>query len=596
MSAVSHLNGEGCLGAAYNFFSQSKVGVTASLIVEAVALIIGILAMTHVLPGVGTIPGAVITGLGVFSFVLTLTLVCSRYYAKERLEQVRENNQDAPLPVPPEECLNILSFLAQAEVPSKLFKEPIPYVEPANEKMKTLIEQCKNKKGEKLYLSIANAFLENLPVLNAFIRSQTQAVLLQKPTEEESKHFKLLNKQIRMILLFLMSHEPKKGEYLKSYQTHVTQSFGNREWGTNDYQQQPCFYFNRLQVLKKVKNPKEFNDFLWVFSIYRRHSLLRLCPTKIEERSKCHDTVLRTLLSATWFHGTRAATTLSDTNFVLMPTGWLLKAGHISFFGEMSVGCQSNGVNANSLSGTYLDRVDWSIKSYATGFQFDIQNEIEEIEEFLAIKIDMGNNFHNNLFQYAQQLPRIEVALKRWARWDQAAFKEKMPSLLSELEHLKEIIAQIEKKKPKEIFAWNDRCYSSSYESLCHSVTQIEAFLSNPLPSTLTKEQKKNIEENFPAVFGSMTLLSEPTSYYDGSGEHLVRGTAQVGKDLQLLCVEKGNLGKANKWVQAHLPDANIQVFSFDQLREAQKINKKVSPYLADIFSLNKFNKLCTAI
>lgn len=112
----------------------------------------------------------------------------------------------------------------------------------------------------------------------------------------------------------------------------------------------------------------------------------------------------------------------------------------------------------------------------------------------------------------------------------------------------------------------------------------------------MTQEQKNNIQGNFPAVLGSLTLISEPISYDDRSGEHLVRGTAEVGKDLQLLCVEETNLDKARNWVKAYLPDANIQIFSFQQLTQAQAVNKTVSPYLADIFSLKKFNKLCSSI
>jgi hypothetical protein len=626
MPTVSCLHGEGYLGAVYDFFSRSKVGVTASLVAEAAALIIGILAITHVLPGVGTISGAVITGLGGFFSVLTIALVCSRCTKdknktfeghsrnarqpitpqstsnfssaswKDKLEQLSIKNQEAlpPTPdVPPQECLNTLCFFAQTGTSTQLFREPLPYVEPVNEKMKALVTKCRNQKGTALYLSIANTFLENLQALNTFVRDQTQAILLQKPTEEERKQFKLVNKQIRMILLYLMSHEPKKSEYLECYRKHVDHSFGNREWNTIDWQQ-PSYYFEKLKLIKE-KKIEDFCKFIFLFSIYRRHYLLRLLPKKFDAHDKPLDQSLRTLLSATWYHGTRAVTTLKDTDFVLMPTGWLHQVGHISFFGEMSEGCQTHGVNANSLSGTYLDRVDWSVNSYASGFQFDINNEIKQIDLFLNIKIDTSEvNFHQNFVQYSISLPRIEVALKRWARWDAEAFKEKMPQSLSTLKHLKEVISIIEKKKPKEIFAWHDRYYSSKYESLCHSVNQIEGFLNAPLPPALTKEQKKNIKKNFPAVLGSITLLSEPTSYDDNSGEHLVRGAAQVGNDLQLLCVEKGNLRKAKKWVQAHLTDANIKIFSFEQLEEAQKINKIVSPFLTDIFSLKKFNKLCT--
>lgn len=536
MPAVCSFDGKACLRGTYHFFSHSKVGVTASLVVEVAALIIGILSITHVLSGVGLITGATVTGTGGFFLVLTLALVCSRCFAKEKkatlenpsivpsstsqpspeitkyseqpiltsqstlstaswrekLAALKAQNPKALLPVSEtsaEECLSTLSFLAHAGGLSNLFKKPISFVEPTSEKMKGLKKECENKKGEALYLSIAQTFFENLPILNAFIRDETQAVLLQNPTDETRNRFKLVNKQIRIVLLFLMSYEPQKSSFLKDYTNHLDHAFGKRQWNHVNFLQ-PCYYFNQLKSLNIGKEGK-LSEFLSSFSIYRRHSLLHLFSDKIDSRSKCEDAALRTLLSATWFHGTRAVTSLSDTDFMLIPTGWLHQIGCTSFFGEMREGCQKEGVNANSLSGTYLDHVDWSINSYASGFQFDINKEIKTIEKFLEFSINTANDyFYNNFIQYYDTLPRIEVALNRWARWDQEAFNEKIPSLLQKLHHLTNVAELIEKKKPKEIFNWHDRYYSAKYESVCHSLKQIKALLAAPPPSLDTRAKK----------------------------------------------------------------------------------------------------------
>jgi methylase of polypeptide subunit release factors len=96
MSTVSCLNCEGCVGRVYDFFSKSKVGVTASLVVEAVSLIIGILAITHILPGVGIIPGAMMISLGGFFSVLTIALVCCRHSTKETKRSRTGSKTDGP--------------------------------------------------------------------------------------------------------------------------------------------------------------------------------------------------------------------------------------------------------------------------------------------------------------------------------------------------------------------------------------------------------------------------------------------------------------------------------------------------------------------
>ncbi len=604
-----------CSQAAYHCFSRSKVWITASLVVEVASLIIGILAITHVLPGIGAVRGAVLTGLASPFFLLTTVALVfygcrakktgSQKYSiipsdasvtwKEKLEVLRMKNQQIALPppkIPPEECLYTLSLLAQAGT-SKLFKNPIPYSEPKNKTLKKLLEQCQKKNDKELYLSIASTFLENLPSLTAYIRDQTQAVLLlEEPTKEMVLHFKLMNKQIRMILLFLMTYEPLKIKYLEKYTRYIEYSLGNRCFirGEN---KEPCNYFKKLKDSSKML--KEVENFIFVFSIYRRHYLLRLRPEKIQKISNCKDADLNMLLSATWFHGTRAASSLMGTDFILMPSGWLNQLGIIPFFGETGLGCQSHGVNANCLSGTYLDNVSWAVNTYANGFNFDPYQEIKKIDDFIHSKIDIeSHNFYKDTFVfYSETLPRVEMAIKRLAKWDPEIFNNKKQSILLQLEKLKAGIAKIKKKKPDEIFRWSDDYYSARYHSLCDSVKKIETFLSDPSPE-LTAEEKQSINENFPAVFGSMTLLSEHITPDDDTGEYLVRGTALVGKDLQLLCVQKGNLEIAKKWAKT-VPDASIKIFSFDQLSEAQKYNRAISPYLADIFSMKKFKALCAS-
>lgn len=78
MSVFSCLDGRGCLGTTYDFFSKSKIGVTASLVIEVASALIGILAIVHVLPIMGRLPAALMTTAGAGFLGLSLTLVAIR--------------------------------------------------------------------------------------------------------------------------------------------------------------------------------------------------------------------------------------------------------------------------------------------------------------------------------------------------------------------------------------------------------------------------------------------------------------------------------------------------------------------------------------
>src|ERR1700722_636815 len=77
MSIISCLNGEGCLGGIYNAATKKPV-VVISVIVETAFLAIGVLALTHILPGIGVLTGSVLTGIGGCFLIVTIALACSR--------------------------------------------------------------------------------------------------------------------------------------------------------------------------------------------------------------------------------------------------------------------------------------------------------------------------------------------------------------------------------------------------------------------------------------------------------------------------------------------------------------------------------------
>lgn len=625
--SVHHSTSEGLVKTSNSSFSKAQAGLAVGLVIGVALVTIGILGLIKVLPGLSYQPAALLTGCGGACLMMTTILFNYQIGGKQRsndqsslditpsagkeeetdespllphtptpmpvwrekLEELRRKNASVSseedvigverASVTAEECLNTLCFLTQDTV-RHLFKSKVPHSGSSNAVLQELLREGISKRGHDLYQLIAHSFFAHLPTLTNFLKQELKVILNETASERTRETYKTVNKQIRCLLLFFMSHAPpdEKGErrFVAHYEYLLNKSTKERFCPsamvrgfplTGDFQE-------RGQLLK----------FLFLFLTYRRHALIRLFPQRIEKRTRC-DIQGSPLLSATWFHGTRSLTTLDETDFTLMPSGWLSQVGCIPFFGEMKEGAQLHEVNSNALSGTQLDYVNWSMSDYAKGFQFDIKNEIAQVTSFLAIK--RPGNLSSFCFN-SETLSRMEVAMKRWAKWDPAEFKEKIPLIQDQLKILKGISREIEENN---VIKKDDKYYSTRFNSLLHSLSQIERLITNPLPSPLTPEQKKKIQNNFPAVLGSYTLLGEPLKYCDNR-EYLMHGAVQLGKDLQFLCVSTIHFLKAKSWVKTHLPDANIRVFTFFALEAAQRVDQKMSPYLFDYFSLKKLKKL----
>src|ERR1700733_14009392 len=83
MSSIDATN-HGCANKIYDFFTKSKVGITISIVTEVALCVVGILALTQNLPGVGMVPGAILTGSGGVFLLLTIALVSCRCWAARR--------------------------------------------------------------------------------------------------------------------------------------------------------------------------------------------------------------------------------------------------------------------------------------------------------------------------------------------------------------------------------------------------------------------------------------------------------------------------------------------------------------------------------
>lgn len=514
------------------------------------------------------------------------------------LRQPKENA--SPPSVSPQDVLGTLASLVEQPV-SHLFKRQLPPYEPTSEAMKTFKLEAQRKQGPELYKFVSTMFWSHLLSLKDFFNAKAQEVIKAPLTEEERLKFKQMSQQVRTLLLFCMCYErPTNRRWespQKAYQKYLDEAF---EWNSSRL---PGDCFTELPS-EKSESAFNLHYFLNAFSDYRKHALIRLFPKKIEQYSKCTDVAIQTLLSLTWCHGTRAVTSLGETHFTLIPTGWLHQMGYLSFFGEMDVGiAPTTGINTKALSGHRLNRVNKCVSDYAQQYQFDIQKELDVIDAFLKIEFDkdciekqhsFGGSIKRprRLYSYIttelcrQSIPlaRTVIALKRVAKWNPNLLKEKMDPLLKQIRFFAQIIHKIEDLQPDEIFQWKNDSYVQLYKNVVSALVSIQKFLESPLPPPLTPEQKAIIADNFPAVLGSRTLFGHPKSF-----EHVVYGTAKLGEDIQVLCVEMDSVERAKKWVEEN--SLSLEVFSFGQLEEARKAYLVLSPYLADILSVKKLSR-----
>lgn len=597
------------------FSCMSKVCIGCSISLGITAVVLGILGLQnklpHGLPKINTLQSRGLIGGGSMFTTVPLAFIIRSFFSEKRLMRETDTddelqnqsvnnsqnnttkkttkNPEVPkvLPIFPtdtsaEDVLSVLSTLAwKDQKVVALFKEQELF--PGSEAAQPLLQQHQHKEKKELYHAIAKAFIENAPLLTEFLDAQTKKLLTTPTTNDDKEDFKRITQQVRVILFFFLSYEKLDQQTIQYY--HDSRIFNDERDGSLHFKH-PINYFRKLCEGNLNQTKPLVGNFLCSFTLYRRHALLRLFPEKIRE--KLPQAELPPLLLGTWFHGTGSLTSLAPLggDFILAPTGALMQANRISFFGEMRDGAKSCGINATSLSGTALIGIDRTFH-YATDFLFSMEKTKNVIQKFLNHK--MSNDLPS-FCNYANFLPEVVMAIKRWALWDQGEFTKQIPALLQKLQAFHNKIQQLEQQRPKELFE-NEDYLLPRYHSLCDSIKQIDIFLKNPLPSILNAEQREAIQKSFPTVLGSSTLFAKPVNYLDKGNEHVIRESAEVGKDIQFLCVQDEDIEKANAWVEQHRRDCRMQVFSFTQLSEAQHLCSQIEPFLIDIFSEEKLKR-----
>ena len=505
------------------------------------------------------------------------------------LDILRDQHKD----IPAQDYLNGLCHLAHKTV-GPLFKQA-PTFNPTHPHMQKVIEQGISLSITNLYELFTITLMTGLPQLESLLKDFSGRLLQEEQNEKMAKTAKLINKQMRAISLFLFSYESNREKMIDTYQ-HFLISDTNPDDQPGYFQE----FEKKIESLWPDSPPftlsKDFSRLISTFIDYRKIYLHQTAPQKIDKMTPNLDKAIRKLTQGTWFHGTRAVVCLGNTNFTLLPTGLLQQRGIIPFFGETSSGITALvGVNQHSLSGTSLDNVSWSIDTYAAKFNFSIDKEETYINRFLEqpIKVDetsRASALTSCLCQVTGSFPRTLMALQRLSVWNPDSLTKKLPALQKKFDALSHFVTIVETKRIPEVFSWCDEYYSNRFKGLKLDLDQLQKVLTLPFPTPLTQTQKEMILNNFPAVLGSFTLTSQQVA-----NERLVKGEAALGKDLQILCVGSPDLGHAKDWVETHLKGVPLQIYSFDQLREAADVNARIMPLLKDIFSLKKIRKLRAA-
>ena len=317
---------------------------------------------------------------------------------------------------------------------------------------------------------------------------------------------------------------------------------------------------------------------------YRRHLCCRLSTEKVAQIVGTQNP----LLQLSWLHGTRCLESLPATEYTLIPTGWLQNLHITPMTGELGNGCQEDGVNMAHLSGTLLDRVDWTI-SYATRFAFKIETILADVEYFFTLNTATVYDY----CMHCAYLPEFNAAMRKLACWDQTLFQTKyLEKIKTQVKNLKDTIVQLERKKPNELYNWDDDHYIQKWAKIKKSLESIALFINSPLPTPLTEQQKDAVRNSYPTVLGSYTANPRPLTADTRNAEHVLLGAAILGKDIQVIFTTQENESRVKKFLKIHKLASKVQVATFDALIQAQELNKKVSPYLADLFSKKKLEQL----
>lgn len=234
----------------------------------------------------------------------------------------------------------------------------------------------------------------------------------------------------------------------------------------------------------------------------------------------------------TWITGNRsaaiigmeaAAKTALSQRPALVPTGQLLKHNLVPLTGYLGQNVLSSGINMEYLSGMKLRGIETCLL-YSTRND-KIFSGFEELKYILGFK----NEF--------LELNRLKIAVLR------LILMKELPSLW---DTLKDHLIQTVMPQAK------DPAHSDQLNDIIKLFDTVK-------PLDLSEESLSLVYRSFPIVWGSCTLRPEQHEWGE-KDEQLVKGSAELGKDIQIVFTDAKHVETLKKAVEKY----HVRVLSFD--------------------------------
>lgn len=435
--------------------------------------------------------------------------------------------------------------------------------------------------------AISVFFLQQLNPINAYLKG-----ILQKLLNDESypaEFYEQTLYKLRIFCLFFLSQQPGIKAIADEYESYLSQALGNYP-RSSGLPALPDVLFSRLFFVDQSKR-QELHHFIYFFTVLRRFSQTKLHSSSLPVDMRTQTAAVRTLFSATWFHGTHALQLLPFTDYTLYPSGELHSRGKVPFFGEVGPGCQKRGVNQEGLSGTALDHVDWSIHTYSQHFAFSFEKEQEHVENFCQTQLPNSDNLDIRFLSDSPYFPRKIIAIKRWALWDPESFESIRPQIRQQLMFYKTELEKLRKAVRLQEMRWPGDLAKAYFENFDFQIQDLLSFLDTQ-QTPLTPLEKTAIKTAFSAVLGSSSLVVCPSSIYFKSGEIVYKGPLKLGKHLTFICVNARDKDRALSWLAEQRLTAVVALYDMEDLIKARQLYQLASPTLADILGVNELKEL----
>ncbi|MBS0655220.1 MAG: hypothetical protein JSR46_05545 [Verrucomicrobia bacterium] len=297
-----------------------------------------------------------------------------------------------------------------------------------------------------------------------------------------------------------------------------------------------------------------------------------------------------TYLNISWLHGTKAFALKSACEYSdkeILPSVELKQRKVALLTGEMREGSCAIGINGRAISGVNLPSAEKSI-FYANLYSFDLENEVETYNRFLASTFTM---FYDLLDR--GELTRQIEALSRVKRYDRERFEKDKPLLILKKEQIyKTIKKEVIDSRPNKIYSHHDDYYTSKFYVFLESLARFEQLLTEEGQVATPEADLVNAElAKIGVVIASRTKCGAPVGFCSYDTEEVRYGALKLGDDIQAAFVKDEQLPRMKELLTTYGLHNSIEVESIEVLETASKIDQALGSYFNDVYNMKKWQK-----